>query len=110
MTRRFSANLWPTQYVRLGSVATAPENMEESARSFEEAITLDPTSDDAMVGAASAYELLGKRNRPNRPTVVRSPLDRNTGEITGRWGLFIFARVSTRKRRRCFGGNRPRTR
>ncbi len=49
-------------YICLGLVENGTGKYEASARSFEEAITLDPTSDDAMVGAASAYEALGKRN------------------------------------------------
>ncbi|MGB8801416.1 MAG: protein kinase [Candidatus Acidiferrales bacterium] len=53
-------------YVCLGLVENGTGKYEESARSFEEAISLDPTSDDAMVGAASAYESLGKKDQAER--------------------------------------------
>lgn len=77
-------------YVCLGLIANGTGKYEESARNFEEAIMLDPTSDDAMVGAASAYELLGKRNQAEqtyrRAIALRPQYWRNYGSL----GAFYF--------------------
>jgi tetratricopeptide (TPR) repeat protein len=77
-------------YVCLGLVANGTGKYEEAAHNFEEAIALDPTSDDAMVGAASAYESLGKRNEAEqtyrRAIALRPQYWRNYGSL----GAFYF--------------------
>ena len=97
-------------YVCLGLVANGTGKYEESARSFEEAITLDPTSDDAMVGAASAYELLGKRNQAEqtyrRAISLRPQYWRNYGSL----GAFLFSPGSVPGSGGDVLENRPRTR
>ena len=77
-------------YICLGLVENGTGKYEASARSFEEAITLDPTSDDAMVGAAAAYESLGKRDRAEqtyrRAIALRPQYWRNYGSL----GAFYY--------------------
>ena len=77
-------------FICLGLVANGTGKYEASARSFEDAITLDPTSDDAMVGAASAYESLGKRKEAEqtyrRAIALRPQYWRNYGSL----GTFYF--------------------
>jgi eukaryotic-like serine/threonine-protein kinase len=77
-------------YVCLGLVENGTGKYEESARSFEEAISLDPTSDDAMVGAASAYESLGKKDQAEqtyrRAISLRPQYWRNYGSL----GAFLY--------------------
>lgn len=77
-------------YVCLGLVENGTGKYGASARSFEEAISLDPTSDDAMVGAASAYESLGKKDQAEqtyrRAIALRPQYWRNYGSL----GAFYF--------------------
>jgi tetratricopeptide (TPR) repeat protein len=61
-------------HICLGRIAQGTGEVEQAAQEFERASKLDPSSDEALNGLASAYEHLGRAGDAER--VYRSAIDR----------------------------------